>query len=123
MVEEEFLKLTREGFQKGFPKTAYVGACALVTVVAENKAYVASAGDCKAAVIRAKEDKYEGIKASRRFSANKKSEQQRLAKQFPNETDIVLCVTLAVTVETQKRLLRQGKPNANPRTWRLQTEV
>lgn len=47
-VEEDFLKLTREGFQKGFPRTAYVGACALVTVVADNKAYVASAGDCKA---------------------------------------------------------------------------
>eukprot|EP01022_Parablepharisma_sp_SALTPOND_P026366 TRINITY_DN6303_c0_g1_i3.p1 TRINITY_DN6303_c0_g1~~TRINITY_DN6303_c0_g1_i3.p1 ORF type:complete len:484 (-),score=12.11 TRINITY_DN6303_c0_g1_i3:1018-2469(-) len=47
-VEAEFLKFSKEAFQKGFPSAAYVGACALVTVVAGNKLYVASAGDCKA---------------------------------------------------------------------------
>jgi pyruvate dehydrogenase phosphatase len=91
-IENEFLDFSREGFKKGFPRVAYVGACALVTVVANNKAYIASAGDCKAAIVRTRGDNYEAIKASKRFSANKKSEQQRLAKEFPADKDIVVCV-------------------------------
>ena len=92
-VEEDFLNFSREGFKKGFPRTAYVGACALVTVVAGNKVYIASAGDCKAAIIRANGDNYEAIKVNKRFTANKKSEQQRLAKEFPTDKDIVVCVS------------------------------
>ena len=39
-------------FEKGFPKPAYVGSCALIAVVHNNKLYVANAGDCKAVLLR-----------------------------------------------------------------------
>jgi pyruvate dehydrogenase phosphatase len=51
-VEEDWVKLTREAFDKGFPKVAYVGSCALVAVVKDNKLYVANAGDSKAVLLR-----------------------------------------------------------------------
>ena len=49
-VEEEFLAFSKRAFQMGYPGAAYVGACALVTIVADDKAYIASAGDCKAGI-------------------------------------------------------------------------
>ena len=45
------------------------------------------------AVIKETPKGYIGVKVSKRFSANKKSEQQRLAKEFSNEPDVVICVT------------------------------
>ena len=52
-----------------------MGSCALVAVVHDNKLYVANAGDCKAVLLRKKENgAYESIKLSKTFSANKKYE-------------------------------------------------
>jgi len=112
-VESEFLKFSREAFQKGFPNAAYVGACALVAIVSGNKLYVASAGDCKAgifieilkiiiAVVKDTQKGFEGIKVSKRFSANKKSEQYRLKKEFPSEPDVVICVFLNIRNKNRK---------------------
>ena len=91
-VEEDWVKLTREAFDKGFPKVAYVGSCALVAVVKDNKLYVANAGDSKAVLLRQKEDKtYERVKVSKTHNANKSYERERLKKQFPKDEDIVVC--------------------------------
>ena len=91
-VEDDWVKLTKDGFDKGFPKIAYVGSCALVAVVKDNKLYVANAGDSKAVLLRKKDDNtYERIKVSKTFNANKEYERERLKKQFPKEDDIVVC--------------------------------
>jgi pyruvate dehydrogenase phosphatase len=64
--------LTRDAFDKGYPKIAYVGSCALIAVVKDNKLYVANAGDSKAVLLRKKNDNtYERIKVSKTFNANK----------------------------------------------------
>lgn len=100
--ESEFLDVTRHAFAAGFPKTAYVGSCALVAVVVGEKLYVANCGDCKAVLIRQKEEtgesngagtpaEMEAIKVSKTFSANKKYEQERLTKEFKNEKDVFIC--------------------------------
>jgi len=90
-VENEWLEVARTGFNNGYPKTAYVGACALIAIVHDNKLYVANAGDCKGVLLRKKEDSFEAINVSTTFSANKKYEQERLKKQFPGEKDIFIC--------------------------------
>jgi hypothetical protein len=40
-IEQEWIEFTTKGFQNGFPKTAYVGSCALIALVIDNKLYVA----------------------------------------------------------------------------------
>ena len=80
-VEEDWVKLTKDAFEMGFPKVAYVGSCALIAVVKDNKLYVANAGDSKAALLRKKDDgTYERIKVSKTFNANKSYEKERLKK-------------------------------------------
>jgi serine/threonine protein phosphatase PrpC len=39
-------------FDKGYPKVAYVGSCALIALVHNNKLYIANAGDSKAVLLR-----------------------------------------------------------------------
>lgn len=76
----------------GYPKVAYVGSCALVAIVKDNKLYVANAGDSKGVLLRRKDDgSFEYIKVSKTFNANKSYEQERLKKQFKKEDDIVIC--------------------------------
>ncbi len=76
----------------GYPKVAYVGSCALVAIVKDNKLYVANAGDSKGVLLRRKDDgTFEYIKVSKTFNANKSYEQERLKKQFNKEDDIVIC--------------------------------
>lgn len=78
-IEEDWYEVAKVAFDKGFPKSAYVGSCALVALVHDNKLYVANAGDCKAVLLRKKDDgSYESIKLSKTFNANKKYEQERL---------------------------------------------
>jgi pyruvate dehydrogenase phosphatase len=74
-VEKDWVTLAQQAFTMGYPKIAYVGSCALVTVVKDNKLYVANAGDSKAVLLRKKDDgSYEHIKVSKTFNANKKYE-------------------------------------------------
>jgi pyruvate dehydrogenase phosphatase len=76
----------------GYPKVAYVGSCALIAIVKDNKLYVANAGDSKGVLLRRKDDgSFEYIKVSKTFNANKSYEQERLKKQFKKEEDIVIC--------------------------------
>jgi pyruvate dehydrogenase phosphatase len=76
----------------GYPKVAYVGSCALVAIVKDNKLYVANAGDSKGVLLRRKDDDtFEYIKVSKTFNANKTYEQERLKNQFKKEDDIVVC--------------------------------
>ena len=71
-MENEWHSFAKVAFEKGFPKSAYVGSCALVTIVHDNKLYVANAGDSKAVLLRKGQDgKYEYIKISKTFNANK----------------------------------------------------
>lgn len=91
-VENDWYEVAKVSFEKGFPKSAYVGSCALVVVVHNNKLYIANAGDSKASLLRKKEDgSYEAVKVSNTFNANKTSEQERLKREFKNEDDIVVC--------------------------------
>lgn len=74
-VEKDWVTLAQQAFTMGYPKIAYVGSCALVTVIKDNKLYVANAGDSKAVLLRKKDDgSYEHIKVSKTFNANKKYE-------------------------------------------------
>jgi pyruvate dehydrogenase phosphatase len=76
---EHRYELAHKSFDMGYPKIAYVGSCALVAVVKDNKLYVANAGDSKGALLRVKSDgSYDSIKISTTYSANKKYEQDRL---------------------------------------------
>ena len=91
-IENDWYELTKQVFDKGYPSTAYVGSCALVAVVIDNKLYVANAGDSKAVVLNKKEDgTYEHLNVSKTFNANKSYEQERLKKLFKDESDIVVC--------------------------------
>lgn len=91
-VEEEWIKIAQLSFHGGFPKAASVGSCGLVSIVHNNKLYVANAGDSKAVLLRQKESgEFERVKISKTFNANKKYEQDRLKNQYPSEKDIVIC--------------------------------
>jgi pyruvate dehydrogenase phosphatase len=74
-VENDWYGIAKSAFEGGFPKAAYVGSCALTTIIHDNKLYVANAGDSKAVLLRKKADgSYEAIKVSKTFNANKKYE-------------------------------------------------
>lgn len=92
-MEEEWVDFARTSFNLGYPKAAYVGACALVSVVIDNKLYVASSGDCKAVMISELDGKLVQKHISKTFSANKKYEQERLRADFPERhpDEIVMC--------------------------------
>ena len=78
-VEKDYYDIAKASFEGGFAKAAYVGSCAMVSVVWNNKLFVANAGDCKAVLLRRKsEEEYQGIKCSNVHSANVSSEQERL---------------------------------------------
>jgi serine/threonine protein phosphatase PrpC len=51
-LENEWIEITKVAFHNGYPRSAYVGSCALVTIVYNNKIYVANAGDSKACLMR-----------------------------------------------------------------------
>ena len=74
-VEAKFLEISRLSFKSGFSRAGYVGACALVAVVADNTIYCGNAGDCKAVVITRGEDgNYKAKRLSKSYSSNKLSE-------------------------------------------------
>ena len=54
--EDEWDSIAWTAFEGGFPNAASVGSCALISVVVDNKLYVANSGDCKAALIRQNPD-------------------------------------------------------------------
>lgn len=84
--------MARLSFENGYPKAAYVGSCALIAVVHDNKLFVANSGDCKGVLLRQKDaDTMDNINISKTFSANKKYEQERLTKEFKNEKDVFVC--------------------------------
>jgi serine/threonine protein phosphatase PrpC len=90
-VENELLAVAKTAYKAGFPKTAYVGSCALIAVVVDDKLYVANCGDSKAVLLRAKGENMEAINVSKTFSASNKEEQDRLKKQFRYDKDVIVC--------------------------------
>ena len=76
--EKEWYEMAKASFEAGYPKAGYVGSCALVAIITENKVYVANAGDSKGVLLRKVDDHYERIKVSKTFNANKKYEKERL---------------------------------------------
>ena len=91
-VEKDALEITKKGFPAGFAQTAYVGSCALIAVVHDDKLYVANSGDCKGVLLSLQENgEFRNTNVSKTFSANKKYEQERLKQQFPTEPDIFIC--------------------------------
>lgn len=68
--------MAKVAFSLGFAQTAYVGACALIAIVHDNKLYVANAGDCKGVLLGIdSEGKLAAKNLSTTFSANKSYEQ------------------------------------------------
>lgn len=90
--EKEWLEMAKLAFPLGYPKTAYVGACALVAIVHDEKLFIANAGDCKG-VLLSKNDAGDltAKKLSTTFNANKDYEQERLKNEHPGEADIFHC--------------------------------
>lgn len=41
-TEEKLLEFAKKAFDIGYPQTAYVGTCALVAIIVNNKLYVAN---------------------------------------------------------------------------------
>jgi len=70
-VEDDMLTVAETGFRAGFPKTAYVGSCALVAIIHGNKLFVANAGDSKGIILRQNCENLEMVKVSKTFNANK----------------------------------------------------
>jgi len=92
-LEKEWVDLARMAFPRGYAQVAQVGACALVSIVHNNKIYTASAGDSKAVIYRENSPhQFERVKISKTFNANKKYEQTRLVAAFPKEEDVVVCM-------------------------------
>lgn len=68
------------------------GSCALITLVKDNKVYTANIGDCKGVVLsEGTKDLLTAQKINHKQNANSKKEQARLKKEFPNDSDIVIC--------------------------------
>lgn len=93
-IEEDWLNVAKVTFEKGFAQPAYASSTALVAIVSDGKLFVANSGDSKAVLLRkrADRDEFEQISLNQIHSINKKSEQARLKKSFPGETDIFHCM-------------------------------
>ena len=97
-IETEFLKIS---FNKIIDRTnlmyAYVGSCALASIVINKKIFVANLGDSKARLFYLDENKentsliYSIKKLSKVFNIRKNEEQKRMRKAFPKDRDIVKC--------------------------------
>ena len=93
-IETEFLKIS---FNKIIDRTnlmyAYVGSCALASIVINKKIFVANLGDSKARLFYLDENKnnYSVKKLSKVFNIRKNEEQKRMRKAFPKDRDIVKC--------------------------------
>ena len=89
-MEESWLEVAKATFDKGFPQTAYVSSTALVVLIFNNKLFVANCGDSKAILLSqsGKNGPLKQVNLSSAFTANKKSERDRLQKAFPGEKDV-----------------------------------
>ena len=63
----------------------------MIAIVVDDKLYVANAGDSKAVLLKKNNEEFQAINVSKTFNANKKSEQDRLRKAHPSESDVVIC--------------------------------
>lgn len=99
-VENEFYLLAKEIYAKGNGRLASVGSCATVCIIANDKLYIANAGDSKTKLYRRNapsgvfslsEQSYERIKLSTTHNAEKELQQKMLKEEFKDESDIVVC--------------------------------
>ena len=101
-IENEFLKISfYESMKKNYIYS-HVGSCALAGIIINKKIFIANLGDSKARLFFLKEKdnkndkidkplKYEVKKVSKTFNIRKKSEQNRMKKEFPKDKDIIKC--------------------------------
>ena len=89
-VEKDFYQMVKDAFSKGFLKVAYVGACALLIIVHDNKLYVANCGDSKAKLFNFDGANYIPVKLTRTLNAGSKKEQMRLRSEY-SDADIYVC--------------------------------
>lgn len=97
-IEMDFLKIA---FNKHFKENKYsfIGSCALSAIVINNRIFIANLGDSKARLYyldnkkseNNKFSKYNVKKLSTVYNIRKKSEQNRMKKEFPNDNDIYRC--------------------------------
>lgn len=90
-LENELIDLVRGSYKLGFSSVASVGSCATVALILDKYFVVANAGDCQAVLVTNKNGDIQGINICQIHSSNLKDEQQKLAKEHPNEDDIVRC--------------------------------
>eukprot|EP01016_Furgasonia_blochmanni_P052496 TRINITY_DN837_c0_g1_i6.p1 TRINITY_DN837_c0_g1~~TRINITY_DN837_c0_g1_i6.p1 ORF type:complete len:389 (-),score=107.23 TRINITY_DN837_c0_g1_i6:567-1733(-) len=91
VVENKFLEVVRIAYGMGFVKTTRVGCCALVSVVHNNKLYVANVGDSKGVMLRSEGKGFSVLKMNKKLNAASKKEQERLKQTFTQDDDIVVC--------------------------------
>ena len=73
-LEAEWTDFAKEGYERGYPKVALVGSCALITLVVGDRLYVANLGDSKACLLRENPDdstQFEQVPLSVTHNANK----------------------------------------------------
>ena len=89
-VEKDILQTAKDAFDKGFGDFIFIGACALVIIVHDNKLYVANCGDSKAKLFIKDGGEYVPIKLTNTLNAGSKKEQLRLRTEYKDE-DIFIC--------------------------------
>lgn len=90
-LEQEIYDNAQKPYSMGFANVSFVGACGLVALVTDEFYILGNAGDCQAVLVSKDSDKVQGTNLCRIHSSNLLEEQQRLAAQFPNEKNIVVC--------------------------------
>lgn len=91
IVEQTIINNVKNSYEMGFGQTSRAGACTLAAFIHNNKLYSANIGDCKGVVLRLENNQYKCLKINHKLNANSKKEQQRLRRDFPNDSDIVVC--------------------------------
>jgi len=91
-VEQEFYNFGLNQYRSGNGRLATVGSCALVAIILEKEIIIANLGDSKAKLYKKISDKeYSPIRVMDRHNSEKPKEIEKLRKNFPNDSDIVVC--------------------------------
>eukprot|EP00919_Chromeraceae_sp_WS-2016_P062069 GHVR01147043.1.p1 GENE.GHVR01147043.1~~GHVR01147043.1.p1 ORF type:complete len:557 (+),score=177.20 GHVR01147043.1:170-1840(+) len=87
IIDTELNILIRKSIKSLQIKNGKVGACCVTVLVDSDHIIVANCGDCKAVLCRGGK----AIPLSTEHSANQESEQERLRREHPGESDVVVC--------------------------------
>ena len=86
-LDEKVKENLRPAYRMGYSEIRRVGSCAILVRLRGNQAYVANAGDCRAVVMSGEQS---ALFSSRDHSAMDITTHSQLAKEHPNEPDVVI---------------------------------